>query len=140
MQLSTTKLVLAALSLTLSASADARLISPAAGLNIASVTVFNGTQWAVVTFVSDLSVMQGNSRTCSNVPATIPHPTIPFITLPNDNQAKLNAVVFDISTDGGRASLSLANSAFLSGKRIYVETWDTCPLGLFKVASFTSLR
>jgi hypothetical protein len=135
MQLSKFRCFVAILVMMYAAVADARLLTPAAGLNVASVTVFNGTQWAVVTFSTSgllrrINPNTGNEETnagrCTNTSG------MPF--------AETNAAVFDISTESGKASLNLANAALLSGKRIYLETFSTCPLGNFMSASLTSLK
>lgn len=93
--------------------------TPAQGLKIKAIDVYPDADKASVTFVGETKYTHGEEECIE---------PIGF-----ENYSEYSRVGIDLTTEGGRAALSVATFAMVFGRAVYVETNDVClnGVGLF---------
>ncbi|MGK3962891.1 hypothetical protein WMF01_20165 [Sorangium sp. So ce1667] len=88
--------------------------TPSGGLRVAAIDIYPATNHASVTFVRN-TVHIGGPDQC--------------ISPEKEDFNEFSRIGIDLSTEGGRAALSVATAAFLSGRPLFVQTSDVCLSG-----------
>jgi hypothetical protein len=113
--LAVTTLALAVLPVT----ALAARATPAQGLKIKAIDVYPDANKASVTFAGKTKYTQGKEECIEPIGA--------------EDYSEYSRVGIDLTTEGGRAALSVATFAMMFDRVVYVETNDVClsDVGLF---------
>lgn len=99
-------------------SALAARRTPAQGSLITAVEVYAETGYAAVALAEQTEVISGTKTEC--------------ITTPGEDFSEYHRISIDLHTEGGRAALATATAAFLAGRKVYIESNDSCSaIGLF---------